>query len=97
LKAVVERADNDVVPEFGVPGPISDGVTGSDGGGGRLIKVGVDIALHDSRKEPASGYFIGHGQEARSISPHNPKSMIETTQRRGYSQDTKHERGWWMV
>lgn len=24
-------------------GPISDGVTGSDGGGGRLIRVGVDI------------------------------------------------------
>lgn len=24
-------------------GPMSDGVTGSDGGGGRLINVGVDI------------------------------------------------------
>lgn len=66
--AVVDSADSDVVPEFGVPlecpdtisslfpdslqckqgtrisyGPISDGVTGSDGGGGRLMRVGVDI------------------------------------------------------
>ena len=68
--AVVERADREVVPEFGVPlpspmsatifansavsflgsrpstttyGPMSDGVTGSAGGGGRLIKVGVVI------------------------------------------------------
>ena len=24
-------------------GPISEGVTGSEGGGGRLMKVGVDI------------------------------------------------------
>lgn len=27
-------------------GPISDGVTGSEGGGGRLIKVGVVILLY---------------------------------------------------
>lgn len=38
--AVVDRA---LSPEFGVPGPISDGVTGSEGGGGRLISVGVVI------------------------------------------------------
>lgn len=31
-------------------GPISDGVTGSEGGGGRLIKVGVDI-LQYARQE----------------------------------------------
>lgn len=59
--AVVDKADKEVVPEFGVPlspchqdvslpiqhrnqgsyGPMSDGVTGSEGGGGRLISVGV--------------------------------------------------------
>ena len=26
-------------------GPMSEGVTGSDGGGGRLMRVGVDIRL----------------------------------------------------
>lgn len=31
------------MPEFGVPGPMSEGVIGSEGGGGRLISVGVDI------------------------------------------------------
>jgi hypothetical protein len=41
--AVVDRAERDVVVELGVPGPISDGVTGSEGGGGRLIRVGVVI------------------------------------------------------
>lgn len=28
-------------------GPMSEGVTGSDGGGGRLIRVGVDILPPD--------------------------------------------------
>ena len=26
-------------------GPISDGVTGSEGGGGKLIRVGVDVDI----------------------------------------------------
>jgi hypothetical protein len=39
--AVVDSAEKEVVPELGVPGPMSDGVTGSEGGGGRLISVGV--------------------------------------------------------
>lgn len=43
--AVVDNADSEVVPELGVPGPISDGVTDSDGGGGKLIRVGVDILI----------------------------------------------------
>ena len=59
--ATVDKAESDVVPEFGVPlvtlsvilnddmfaetyGPMSEGVTGSEGGGGRLISVGVDIS-----------------------------------------------------
>lgn len=41
--AVVDNAESEVVPELGVPGPISEGVTGSEGGGGKLIKVGVVI------------------------------------------------------
>lgn len=48
--AVVDKAEREVVAELGVPGPISDGVTGSEGGGGRLIKVGVDI-LQYARQE----------------------------------------------
>lgn len=66
--AVVDRADSDVVPEFGVPlhrvslvdihgnatvestyGPMSDGVTGSEGG--RLISVGVVMVLSPSIAE----------------------------------------------
>lgn len=42
---MVDSAEREVVPEFGVPGPMSDGVTGSEGGGGRSIRVGVDILL----------------------------------------------------
>ena len=57
--AVVESAERDVVPEFGVPllrqlgcqrvgrvsthGPKSDGVSGLDGAGGRPMNVGVDM------------------------------------------------------
>lgn len=42
--ATVESSDMEVMVEFGVPG-MSEGVTGSDGGGGRLINVGaLDIA-----------------------------------------------------
>ena len=32
-------------------GPNSDGVTGSEGGGGRLIMVGVDIAAGQRPKD----------------------------------------------
>jgi hypothetical protein len=41
LMAVVERALNEVVVLVGVPG-ISEGVSGLDPGGGRLMKVGCD-------------------------------------------------------
>lgn len=54
--AVVDKADRDVVPEFGVPGPISDGVTGSEGGGGRLIKVGVVIFFYLKENKKKENY-----------------------------------------
>lgn len=34
---------SELFPQMETYGPISDGVTGSDGGGGRLMSVGVDI------------------------------------------------------
>lgn len=43
--ATVDSSDMVVVPELGVPGPMSEGVSGSDGGGGRLIKVGVLVDI----------------------------------------------------
>jgi hypothetical protein len=83
--AVVDKADREVVPEFGVPlrneksisvhvslqvvetlegalgpthGPRSDGVTGSDGGGGRLMSVGADILLLKSRIGFGNSMFV---------------------------------------
>jgi len=44
LMAVVERAEREVVVEFGVPG-VSVGVSGLEGGSGIPINVGVAIVL----------------------------------------------------
>jgi hypothetical protein len=41
LMAVVESAEREVVVLVGVPG-ISDGVSGLDPGGGRLMKIGCE-------------------------------------------------------
>ena len=37
--ATTERAEREVVVELGVPGPISEGVAGSEGGGGTACIV----------------------------------------------------------
>lgn len=53
----------EVVVELGVPGA-SEGVTGSDGGGGRLIKVGggaVMMAVAGSLLESLSAEIWGMG------------------------------------
>ena len=61
LIATVDRADIEVVPLLGVPGPISEGVTGSDGGGGRLMKwddmtmaTGGEIECRYREEDPRS-------------------------------------------
>ena len=41
LIATTESADIEVVAEFGVPGPMSLGVAGSEGGGGTVQRVSV--------------------------------------------------------
>ena len=42
--ATTESADSEVVVELGVPGPSSDGVAGSEGGGGTAV-VEVSVLL----------------------------------------------------
>ena len=38
-------------------GPISEGVTGSEGGGGRLMRVGVDMLVFDCWNEVQGGRY----------------------------------------
>ena len=50
LIATADSALRDVVVEFGVPGPISLGVAGSDGGGGTecVTKLALPDVVHRS-------------------------------------------------
>lgn len=55
--ATTERVEREVVVELGVPGPISEGVAGSEGGGGTVV---VDTLEFGSRRISGS-QLLAHG------------------------------------